>query len=51
MTISLNGRVGQVLLAVLGIVVGLGLIVGFALPPVLMGVWLIIGCFLLLIGT
>lgn len=51
MTISINGRVGVILLAILGIVVGLGLVFSFALPSVLIGVWLIIGCLLWLIGT
>lgn len=51
MMVALNGRIGQVLLAVLGIVVGLGLIVGFSLPAALAGAWLLIGCLLWLIGV
>lgn len=51
MTITIQGRVGTVLLLILGIVYGLGLLLGFALPAPLLGAWLILGCILALIGA
>lgn len=50
MTITTNGRLGMLLLLILGIVVGIGMLVGFALPPVLAGVWLIVGCILAILS-
>ena len=51
MTIVVQGRIGMILLLILGLVVGIGILVGFALPSVLVGVWLVIGCILALIGV
>jgi hypothetical protein len=50
-TITLRGRIGTLLLLILGLVYGLGLLLGFALPAPLLGVWLVAGCLLALIGA
>jgi hypothetical protein len=51
MTISFNGRIGMILLLLLAIVTGLGLLVGFALPAVLVGVVLVLGGVLAIAGV
>jgi hypothetical protein len=51
LTLTINGRVGQILLYILGAIVGIGMVVGFALPAVLVGAWLAIGCVLALVGV
>jgi hypothetical protein len=51
MSITIQGRVGTLLLLILGLVYGLGLLLGFALPAPLLGVWLIAGCLLALVGA
>lgn len=50
MTITTNGRIGLILLFILGVVVGIAMLVGFALPTPLAAIWLIVGCILALIG-
>lgn len=51
MNIQINGRIGHILTLVLGIVFGLGLVIGFALPAPLIGAWLALGCLLWLAGV
>ena len=51
MSITVNGRVGQILLLVLAIVFGLGLLLGFALPAPLIGLWLVVGALLAIVGV
>lgn len=51
MTITINGRVGILLLLILGIVAGIAMLVGFSLPTVLVAVWLIVGCILGIVGV
>lgn len=51
MTISVQGRIGILLLLILGIVVGVAMLAGFALPTVVVAVFLIIGCILGIVGV
>ena len=51
MSITINGRIGILLLLILGVVVGIGMLAGFALPTVLVAVWLIIGGLLAIVGV
>ena len=51
MVISVQGRIGILLLLILGIVVGIGMLAGFSLPSALVAVWLIVGCILGIVGV
>ena len=51
MVISVQGRIGILLLLILGIVVGVAMLAGFSLPTVVVAVWLIIGSVIAIIGV
>lgn len=51
MNITISGRIGQILFWIWAIVFGIGMVGAFALPAVVMGIWLIIAAILALIGV
>jgi hypothetical protein len=50
MTVHIEGRIGIVLLLILGIVVAVGILAGFSIPGVVLGAWLLVGCILGIVG-
>jgi hypothetical protein len=51
MSITINGRIGLILLLILAIVYGLSLLLAFALPAALVGAVLVLGAVLYLVGV
>lgn len=50
MTITIQNRIGILLLLILGIVVGIAMLVGFSLPTALVGIWLVVGSLIAILG-
>ena len=51
MNIRISGRLGQIIVLVLAVIVGAGMVFGFTLPAPVVGVALVIGAILWLAGA